>query len=491
MRKIVLSRRLLMITAVVIAVIMLFPVMALAQVDWQKAQTIDSDDSSTSSAPAIAMDGANAVAVWSQSDGENEHIFSNYSSDGGITWHTAQLVETDIEHNGIHPEAAISGLNVVAIWQQTYDSNHYGIYSNYSADGGATWQGEQLIDVPGNDSARPQVAISGSKVVAVWSLDDGSSERIGSNCSVNGGKTWQSVHLIDNAVDSVYLPQVVISGSNVVAVWNQGNGTNEKIYSNYSLDGGANWNPVAQSIETSGGNNTISPSIAMSGSTVAAAWSQFDGTNSRIFSNYSTDSGISWHTAQLIDDAASGGIEPEIAVSGSGVVAVWECYEGSLTKIFSNYSNDGGATWHSAGPVDAAIQTNGYYPQVALTDSNAVVVWSQWDSRGDGVLSSYSLDGGASWSQGKSLKKFSGHVAAYPYFHPQIAVSGSRVISVWSQYQGSSNAERVFSASGSLMHSAAVPAVSHSGSLAMILAFAGVICLAAIKGFRRTSRRTN
>ena len=78
------------------------------------------------------MSGLRAMAVWYQNDGSNDRIYSNYSTDGGATWHAAELIENNAGHSGGYPQVAMSGLNAVAVWMQP-DSN-YRIYSNYSSE---------------------------------------------------------------------------------------------------------------------------------------------------------------------------------------------------------------------------------------------------------------------------------------------------------------------------------------------------------------------
>ena len=281
------------------------------------------------------------------------------------------------------------------------------IYSNYSTDGGATWHSNQLIENnAGFDGYDPQVALSGSIAVAVWRQSDGSNDPIYSNYSTDGGATWHSDQLIENNTGfDGYDPQVALSGSTAVAVWGQWDGSNWRIYSNYSTDGGATWHSD-QLIEDNAGFTGYNQQVALSGNTAVAVWRQSDGSNDRIYSNYSTDGGATWHSDQLIEDnAGGGGVYPQVALSGSNAVAVWMQGDGSKWRIYSNYSTDGGATWHSDQLIADNAGFDGYYPQVALSGSTAVVVWEQYDGSGDVRISfNYSTDGGATWHSEQSIE---------------------------------------------------------------------------------------
>jgi hypothetical protein len=427
---------LLILTPIVLALV--FPSIALAQVSWGSDQLIEDNAPYDGFYPQVVISGSNAVAVWHQSDGSRTRIYSSHSTDGGATWGPDQLIEDNAAYYGSRPQVAISGSNVVAVWQQGNVSS-YRMYSNHSTDAGATWGSDQLIeDNAGHDGWYPQVAISGSNVVAVWYQDDGSDYSIYSNHSTDGGATWGSDQLIeDNAGYDGYDPQVAISGSNAVAVWYH-DGSSDRIYSSHSSDGGATWGPD-QLIEDNAGYNGLDPQVAISGSNVVAVWNQYDGSLYRIYSNHSTDGGATWGSDQLIEDNAGHyGASPQVAISGSNAVAVWYQDDGSHTRIYSNHSSDSGATWGSDQLVEDNAGYYGWFPQVAISGSNAVAVWIQSDGIATGIHRIYSndsSDGGASWTSDQLIEDNAVHNGTYT--RPQVAISGSSVVAVWNQYDGS------------------------------------------------------
>ena len=237
---------------------------------WSDTQLIEAGAGNAYN-PQVAISGDTVVAVWQQNDGVYWNIYSNYSVDGGVNWAGVQLINSTFE-TAQYPQIAISGNNVVVVWMQGNGGNNY-IYSNYSADGGAVWVGDVRIDnLEDRDAAsNPQIAISGDNVVAVWEQVYYATGDfcVYSNYSTDGGASWNSALLIASGPSTFNpAPQVAISGSSVVAVWNQNNVGVYRTYSNYSADGGAVW--VGEQRIDSFVGLVQYPQVAISGNTAVA-----------------------------------------------------------------------------------------------------------------------------------------------------------------------------------------------------------------------------
>ncbi len=71
---------------------------------------------STARNSRVALSGPNAVAIWQQRLSANEvKILSNYSTDGGVTWHGPQPVSADTWIQRDDASLAMSGRNVIQI----------------------------------------------------------------------------------------------------------------------------------------------------------------------------------------------------------------------------------------------------------------------------------------------------------------------------------------------------------------------------------------
>jgi hypothetical protein len=430
-----------------------FPSIMFAQIpNWHSDVLIENNAGFDGFYPQVAMSGNNVVAVWYQLGGSgNYRIYSNYSSDGGVTWGSAQLIENNAGFNAYSPQVAMSGNNVVAVWMQLDGSDNSRIYSNYSTNGGATWNAAQLIDDhPGFSAGFPQVAMSGTNVVVVWEQQEQDTptykhQRIYSDYSTDGGATWHAdCPLEHNIGHDGWFPQVAMSGNNVVAVWYQADASNMRIYSNYSSDGGETWGSD-QPINTGKG---YVPEVAISGLNVVAVWAGYVGSGGpfRIYSNYSSDGGATWGPDQLIENNAGvpiGGYNPQVAISGSNTVAVWQQYDGTTNRVYSNYSSNGGATWGSDQLIEDNAGLSGGFPQVAVSGSYVVAVWRQSDGSTEEstyrIHSNYSTDGGATWGSDQLIENNEGFYGE----HPQVTFSGGNIVVVWAQSDGSGN--RIYS----------------------------------------------
>jgi hypothetical protein len=412
-----------LITFVILAVIAPVAVWA-ASPTWHTAINIETNAGYSGRAPQVAISGLNVVTVWHQYSVDNLYrIYSNRSADGGANWDTARLIDANNLTDAYYPQVVISGLNVVAVWQQSGR-----IYRNLSTDGGINWVGALLIDAGATGAENPQLAMSGTDVVAVWQQSDGSNSRIYSNRSSNSGSTWLGAQTIDpnNSTDAYY-PQVSMSNLNVVAVWEQSSGSNDRIYRNHSTNGGAGWG-TAQPIDD-GLTGSEDAQVAISGLNVVAVWEQSTAFVLRIHSNCSTDGGANWGTAQLIETiAVSDGQEPQVVISGQNVITVWSQEGGSNDRIYSNHSTNGGTTWGTAQVIDANAG-DGEDPALAISGRNVVAVWAESNSTEERIYSNSSSNSGTTWGAAQLIEANVGYWGN----EDQVAISGLNVVAVWDQ----------------------------------------------------------
>jgi len=423
------AKRALSVAVLLLTVMTLLPPSpVLAEAAWGDAQAIgDSDTSNTM--PAVAKDGSNVVCVWVGSS----RILSSYSTDGGVTWSADQPIDPSMSSYCDMPKVALSGNNAVAVWYEVIGSNGR-IRTSCSADGGATWSEPAAIDAGVYGCTGANVALQGDDVVATWLKDAGGAWYVYSDYSSDGGSTWNGAQVVASGTGSStgtsdHYTRVAMDGAHVVAVWGttreDGGNYPKEVHSIHSADCGAGWD-AAQIISTT--TETYPPRVAMSGLNVVAIWVNATGDWS-VCINRSSNGGATWQGVESLDNgAAVGKYTPELAMSGSRVVAVWNQYVVSrgVNRVWSNRSDDAGTSWGVPQAVDSTNTWDAGEPHVALSGANAVAVWYAFDGR---VHGSSSEDGGATWGSAQVIQD---EVADSSSGWARVA-TGSGAVAVWHQ----------------------------------------------------------
>ena len=94
------------------------------------AEMIETDNTDNAENPQISIDAnGNALAVWQQSDDTGKNIWSNrYTAGSG--WGTAEVIETET-HDAETPQISVDADgNALAVWKQS-DGTNDSIWSNY------------------------------------------------------------------------------------------------------------------------------------------------------------------------------------------------------------------------------------------------------------------------------------------------------------------------------------------------------------------------
>ena len=138
---------------------------------WSAPELVETSDLSGAFDPDVSIDPAgNAIAVWTQSDGEWINVWSNrFSPAAG--WGTPETIATDDDRIPESPRVALdtSG-NAVVVWhQRSSDPALRGVWSNrYAPTMG--WSAAVRIDsMPGNSGLFPKLAMDPSgNAIAVW-----------------------------------------------------------------------------------------------------------------------------------------------------------------------------------------------------------------------------------------------------------------------------------------------------------------------------------
>jgi hypothetical protein len=393
---------------------------------WGAAKVIESE-AGDASTPQVAADGfGNAFAVWVQSDGERDNIWSNRYA-AGTGWGVAKLIDSETG-NALSPQVAVDASgNAVAVWTQySAASATYNIWSNHYV-AGADWGTAQLIgSAISNSAGALDMNASGNAVVA-WNQYDvvSGTYHIWSNRYV-AEAGWGTAQRIENEVGVAFDPQVAVDASgNANVIWVHRDLGIGGIWSNRYVVG-TNWG-APQRISEVGGDVFDARIAVDAGGNAIAVWEQQGAQSSNIVSNRYV-AGMGWGAAQLIEREPGEAYDPQIAIDAAGNAAVtWEHYGADRHYgIWSNRYHAAGADWGTAQRIENEVG-NAYDPQVAVDASgNATVVWHYSDGMKSNIWSSR-YAAGTGWGPARLIGSESRRGT-----NPQVAVdaNGDAVV-VW------------------------------------------------------------
>ena len=300
---------------------------------WEGRSQIGIGSLGNAMVPQVALSASgNATVVWYEYDGAFESIYSN-SYVAGLGWEGETLIETGNAGDAYSPNVGIdSSGDAIAVWHQS-DGTRNNIWSNrYVA--GSGWGTALLIESDDSGHASyPQISVDSSgNAIAVWHQNDGSAVSIYSNRYV-AGTGWSGATLVeDDDFSSAYYPQVDTDASgNAIAIWGQGG----DIYSNrYTV--GTGWGTPTL-VETEGPESATGARISCSKSGDAVAvWQQDDGVRANIWANCYVV-GTGWESATVIETNGEEAFAPRVATDESGnAIAVWYQSDGIRNSIWSN-----------------------------------------------------------------------------------------------------------------------------------------------------------
>ena len=412
-------------------------------VDWSAAQAISSTPVTgagpQNGALAASADGADAVAVWAQYQGDSKYqVWSTHTSDGGSTWATpAALSAAGANAEFTDVTVSANGQRATAIWYVSVPAPPPPPTGDYvrtasSEDGGATWSATTIAG-PISASRNPHIAGSadGTRLVAVWGEVDGSADVPRTSVSADGGDTWSAPTDLDTDFGDAVLAMST-DGSTVVAAYEKYDGSNSRILTRTSSDGGLTWN--SPETLSDAGENAGQPQIVLSddGSRVAVAWIQYGGSDSRVQASFSADSGVSWTAPETMSAA---GLEANtVAIDGSAdgqaMTVAWQIEASPGYRVQSRSSTNAGAAW-SATATHSAEELAADDPDVAVSGdgTTAAIAWYRIiDSNPSRMEVVTSADRGATWSGPEALSD-----TAFDASEPLVTMSasGRRLLTTW------------------------------------------------------------
>jgi hypothetical protein len=382
---------------------------------WQSlVEIMPQDKDVTAGVPDLAVGPAGQLAVayqwWRKLPTSSKQIRVARSNDGGKTW-VQPAASLDTSGKAFTPKVAWgSDQHLVVVWADELRSNRvWDVYARHSADGGTTWESEQLLSrfpqhTPTDAYVRPELISDGGKRFwAVWVGIRSARSRVYVNRSTDSGHTWTDPLEVSGQSESVYNHRVVRSGEHLLIVWQDKRTGRERLFATSSGDGGVTWSAPTRIDHLPDNLQTDSFAMTLTMSAdreVLVAWN--DGRNGRddIFLGRSTDGGRTWDDKDVRLDQDEAGTAmsrfPNIARAADGRIALaWEDdragYDGVYLRIRSAGSEP---RWGPEMLVEGPNQKKGSRQPAVMwaADGSLYVAWEIWDYRAGPLAPSRRID---------------------------------------------------------------------------------------------------
>jgi hypothetical protein len=249
------------------------------------------------------------------------------------------------------------------VWTEFISGSLEILYTR-SITGGASFG--PIINLSNNveDSAAPQIAVSGNNVHIVWHNDQpGGDFDILYRRSLNNGDTF--LNIIKNLSDSEGgSPSIAAFGNNVQVAWEDDTPLNDDILYRRSTDGGTSFTEPIKNLSSNAGSS-VTPALAAINNDVHVVWSDDTGAvpagNTEIFYRRSTNSGSTFPNVitNLSNNSAGFSTLPAVAVSGANIA--WHDDTPSNFETAYRHSANNGVTF------DPAITNLSTNPGISLT----------------------------------------------------------------------------------------------------------------------------
>ena len=282
--------------------------------------------SGAQNAPAVAFDGTNFLAVWTDySNGENGDIRgARVSTSGTLLDEFGIAISTAIEDQE-HPAVAFDGTNYLVVWEDNRSFGH-DVYGTRISPAGA------VLSVPGfaistasGMQIGPAVAFNGSRFLVVWEdWRTGDQDIYGTRVLPAGTVQNPNGIAISTAEDWQRLPQVASDGANFLVVWEdwrEGFDT----WGSGVTDAGVVQQPSGLKISDAGGGSD--PAVAPDGMTgtgkYLVVWGSHDDDTGRDIRGRFVTAGVLGPAPIPISTNPADQFQPAVTYDGTNFMVVW------------------------------------------------------------------------------------------------------------------------------------------------------------------------
>src|SRR5918996_528980 len=287
-------------------------------------------------------------------------------------------------------------------------------------------------------SSNPQITTFGSNVYVVWRDNSSGKDEIYFKRSSDTGNSFNTTENLSNSNGSSTDPQITATGNNAYIIWSDTTTGNGDIYFKSSTDNGTSFS-FPKNLSTNLDGPALFPQVEAIGNNVYVVWQDETPDKGRIRFRASNDNGNDFSiTRVLSQENEVNANSPQLSISESAIYVVWEDNSRSENNSSKNFDllfrvgTDGGSTFTNT-KILTKNPGGSFDPHTATSEENMYAVWEDntagddtsldWEVRFRGVLSN-----GENTTDTKILSENIGEVADFP----QIAASESNLYVVWS-----------------------------------------------------------
>src|SRR5215211_3863158 len=393
-----------------------------------------------SSNPQITAFGSNVYLVWRDNSSGNDDIYFSASADNGTTFNGIENLSNN-DGRSDKPQIAAVGVNVYVVWRDN-SSGKDQIYFKRSSDTGNSFNTTENLSNTNGSSTDPQITATGNNAYIVWSDTTTGNGDIYFKSSTDNGTSFSSPKNLSTNLDGPALfPQVEAIGNNVYVLWQDETPDKGRIRFRASNDNGNDFS-ITRVLSQESEVNANSPQLSVSENAIYVVWEDNSRSGNNSSKNFDLlfrvgiDGGSTFTNTKILTKNPGDSFDPRTATSGENMYAVWEDNTAGDDTSLNWEVRFRGVLYNGENTTDTKILSENIgevadFPQIATSESNLYVVWSDLFIRTyPGIFDiffTYSKDEGRNFSQAVNLSSNQGSSVL-----PRIAASEDHAYIVWS-----------------------------------------------------------
>ena len=399
-----------------------------------------SNNTGFSSNPQITTFGSNVYVVWRDNSSGNYDIYFSSSVDNGTTFNGIENLSNN-DGRSDEPQIAAVGVNVYVVWRDN-SSGKDQIYFKRSSDTGNSFNTTENLSNSNGSSTDPQITATGNNAYIIWSDTTTGNGDIYFKSSTNNGTSFSFPKNLSTNLDGPALfPQVEAMGNNVYVVWQDETPDKGRIRFRASNDNGNDFS-ITRVLSQENEVNANSPQLSVSERAIYVVWEDNSRSGNNSSKNFDllfrvgTDGGSAFTNTKILTKNPGDSFDPRTATAGENMYAVWEDNTAGDDTSLNWEVRFRGVLYNGENTTDTKILSESIgevadFPQIAASESNLYVVWSDLFIRTYpgmfDIFLTFSKDEGRNFSQAVNLSSNQGSSVL-----PRIAASEDHAYIVWS-----------------------------------------------------------